>query len=232
MKKRNDLIKTMQLVLFILFTVAALIIVLTDKQLYNMIGQNASVRRLSLLMWLILLSSFLFILRDFRVYSNLKKEYKELDYALRNDRVAGIANRFSCDAMIEKYADAVLPDNIGSIMLSLTNIREINEEHGHAAGNRAIQEFSAMLLTSSVSLCFVGRNGGNKFLALFENGTESQMATFLQRVDGKVNLHNRTEGAVKLEYSFGSAFQLRDKTASITKLIALSDSRISGGNAK
>ena len=47
--------------------------------------------------------SFLFIFLDFTLYSTFKKDFKELDYAVSSDPVAGIANRFSCDAVIEKY---------------------------------------------------------------------------------------------------------------------------------
>lgn len=47
----------------------------------------------------------------------------------------------------------------------------INNTYGHVIGNATIQSFSDVLSGASVGLCFVGRNGGNKFLALFENCT-------------------------------------------------------------
>lgn len=157
MKKKLELFKTIQLIIFIGITVFALILVFTDNELYQMIGSNSSVRRISILLWLSVGLSFLFILRDFNVYSSIKKDYKELDFAVYNDQVAGIANRYSCDAMVGKYMDKPLPDTLGCIMMDMSNIRDINEKYGHLVGNNTIQEFANILLTCSVGVCFVGR---------------------------------------------------------------------------
>lgn len=227
MKKKSELLKTIQLFLFLCITCAALVAVFKDNELYQMIGSNVSVRFISMLLWLTLGFSFIFILIDFRISASMKKDYKELDYALRNDRVAGIANRYSCDAMIDKYVDTVLPDNIGCVMLEISNIREINETYGHTRGNAAIQEFANILLTASVGLCFVGRNGGNKFMALFEDCTAERMNAFLVRVNGKIDAHNRRSETPPLEYRTGSAFSAEDKVPGITQLISLSDKRLS-----
>ena len=227
MKKKSELIKTLQLVLFLLITAAGLFAVFKDKNLYQMIGFDASVRFISMLLWLSLGFSFIFILIDFRISASMKKDYKELDFALRNDRVAGIANRFSCDAMIEKYVDQPLPDNIGCVMLEISSIREINDTYGHTRGNSAIQEFANILLTSSVGMCFVGRNGGNKFMALFEDCDAEKMNSFLVRVNSKIDVHNRRNDTPPLEYRTGSAFSADDKVDGITQLISLSDKRLS-----
>ena len=227
MKKKSELIKTIQLILFLCITCAGLVAVFKDDELYQMIGSNVSVRMISMLLWLTLGLSFIFILIDFRISASMKKDYKELDYALRNDRVAGIANRYSCDAMIDKYVDAELPDNIGCVMLEISNIREINETYGHTRGNAAIQEFANILLTASVGLCFVGRNGGNKFMALFEDCTAERMNSFLVRVNSKIEVHNRQNGTAPLEYRTGSSFSAEDKVPGITRLISLADQRLS-----
>lgn len=227
MKKKSELIKTVQLVLFLLITAAGLFDVFMDGELYQMIGSNRSVRFISMLLWLTLGISFIFILIDFRISASMKKDYKELDFALRNDRVAGIANRYSCDAMIDKYVDRPLPDNFGCVMLEISNIREINDAYGHTRGNGAIQEFANILLTSSVGICFVGRNGGNKFMALFEDCDAERMNSFLVRVNAKIDLHNRRNDTPPLEYRTGTAFSAEDKVGGITQLISLSDKRLS-----
>ena len=60
-KKKLELFKTIQLIIFIGITVFALILVFTDNELYQMIGSNSSVRRISILLWLSVGLSFLFI---------------------------------------------------------------------------------------------------------------------------------------------------------------------------
>jgi len=228
MKKRNEILKTIQLAVMLILTFTALLLVFTDKSLFQLIGGNSSVRNLSLVLWVTLVLSFIFILIDFRVSLSIKKDYREMDYALNNDRVAGIANRYSCDAIIEKYADRQVPARTGCAMFEIANLRDINEQFGHTGGNRAIAEFASILLSASVSLCFVGRNGGNKYMALFEDSDESALSSFLTRVNQKVALHNEKPGAIPLEYRSGTAHAaLEPEIREISQLIACADSRLS-----
>ena len=93
--------------------------------------------------------------------------------------------------MIEKYLDKPLPEDIACVMFDLTNIYMINQLYGHIQGNQVIKEFSDILRSSSTDLCFVGRNGGNKFLAVFENATKQNIITFLEKVKGKTQAYNQ-----------------------------------------
>ena len=125
MKNRFKWLKTAQLILLLAATAAGLTLIFTDDRLYQMIGSDPSVRALCALLWLVLGLSYLAVLMDFRTLTAMRRDYRELDYAVYNDRVAGIANRFSCDAMIEKYMDRPVPDTVGCVMLDLAICRAI-----------------------------------------------------------------------------------------------------------
>lgn len=224
--KKFDVFKTIQLILFIVLTAVGLYTIFTDNELYQMIANNPHIRALCILLWVALVMSFLFIFMDFSLFSTFKKDYRELDFAVSSDPVAGIANRYSCDTLIEKYLDKPLPREVGCIMFDLTNIGEVNRLWGHIRGNELIYDFSNILQSSSANLCFVGRNGGNKFLALFENGTSEKINTFLNRVDKKVKNHNADSGKVPIQYEYGSAYHEGEEVKTITDLIALSNRRI------
>ncbi len=224
--KKFDVFKTIQLALFVLLAGAGLLIILTDQALYRTIANDTRVRALCILLWAALVLSFLFIFMDFSLFSTFKKDFRELDYAVSSDPVSGIANRYSCDGIIEKYLDQPLPRNIGCIMFDLTNIREINRTLGHVRGNELIHDFSGILQASSMNLCFVGRNGGNKFMALFENCTAQKLATFLERVESKVSLYNENSESAPIVYKYGVAYRENEAVQTITDLIALSNHRI------
>ncbi len=127
--------------------------------------------------------------------------------------------------IIEKYLDRLLPNDIGCITLNLDSLAEINQKYGHTQGNALIREFSSVLLDSSLRGCFIGRNGGNKFLAIFENCTKEKMDSFMEKVKQKSEKHNANNESLHIEYSFGMAFNEDEDVASITKLIALSNDR-------
>ena len=166
--KKFDISKTIQLIIYIILALACGALVLLDPEIYHLVASDSRIRLICGLLWVVLFVSFLFTFLDFSLLSSWKKDYRELDYAVHSDPVAGIANRFSCDALIEKYLDKALPVNMGCVMFDLTNIAQINQKYGHIQGNILIRDFSNILRTTALNLCFVGRNGGNKFIQFYK----------------------------------------------------------------
>lgn len=224
--KKHFLYKTVQLIVTLLLAVGVIALVLTNPEVYHMAAQSGPVQMLCVALWLTLGASLVFLLLDFTYFLSYRKDYREMDYAIHSDPISGIANRFSCDMLVEKYLDKPLPKDIGCMMLELTNIRDINSRFGHIQGNHCISDFSAILSAAAKDLCFVGRNGGNKFLAVFENTTEEKMELFRTRVQERVENYNATAGARTLAYETGSAFHEGAQVIGITQMIALSDRRI------
>ncbi|MGC4020353.1 MAG: GGDEF domain-containing protein [Muricomes sp.] len=224
--KKLDIFKTIQLIIYIILTGLCVFRVITDQEVYHYIATNPSVRMIGVLLWIVLGVSFLFLFIDFSFFSSFKRDYRDLDFAVHSDPLSGIPNRFSCDALIEKYLDQPLPENIGCIMFELSNIGEINRLYGHTEGNALIKDFSNILRTASVDLCFIGRNGGNKFIALFEDGTEKKLETFLERLYFKVDSHNHSSDTHPIDYQYGRAFHEGNEVSTINDLIALANRRI------
>ena len=228
MKKTDFIYKTIQLILFILLTACCLGVILFDQRVYHLVASDPAFRTLCIFLWLALGLSFLFIYRDFHYFTSSRKDYRELDYAVHSDPLSGLANRFSCDVMIEKYLDKPIPENLGCIMFDLTNIHDTNKHYGHLKGNQLIRDFSSILHLASTNMCFVGRNGGNKFLALFEGGNAYKMDSFLKKLDQKIQLYNQDPASsLLIEYRYGVAFHEGEEVKTITDLIALSNRRIS-----
>ena len=205
--KRYNIFKTVQLVLFIVLAVICLSAVLINPEVFHLVANDGSFRLICILLWVVLALSFVGIFLDFTYMSSYKRDFSELDFAVHSDPVSGIANRYSCDALIEQYLDKPLDPNIGCIMFEL-------------------------LQTTAVELCFVGRNGGNKFLALFEKGSLEKILFFLTRVKQKVDLHNEMNPNCRMDYLYGIAFNEGDAVHTITELIALSNRRIHSKDPK
>jgi diguanylate cyclase (GGDEF)-like protein len=136
-----------------------------------------------------------------------------------------MANRSSCDAFIEQYLDKPLPEDIGCITFDIINLADINREYGYLEGNAAIREFSGILQAAAANVCFVGRNGGNKFLALFQDCTKEKMDEFLIYVQSRVNLRNIRSEHGEIDYKYGIAFQEGEQVQNINQLIALANRR-------
>jgi len=223
--KRFDKVKTVQLIVYLIVTGYMLIRIFTDHELYASIAADSTMRFLCFLFWALLGLSYAFLLYDFDSYGNLKREYSEMDLAIFSDPMTGIANRYSCDAFIEQYMDKPLPDGIGCITFDMTNLKELNDEYGHKAGNEAIKDFSTLLQTAAINVCFVGRNGGNKFLAIFTDCSNAKMDSFLWGLEEKVERRNIKSKQGSIEYKYGKAFNEGSQVKTINDLIALSNKR-------
>lgn len=223
--KKFNIIKTVQLIVMLLFLVVCVVLVLTREDLFHNIATVPGMRLTACLLWVCFGLNFAFIFLDFSFVSDYKRDYRELDYAVHSDPLSGLANRNSCDAIIERYQGKPLPPGIGCVMVEFTNIRRINEAHGHGKGNEVIRDFSTILKMSSVSLCFVGRNGGNKFLAIFEESCREDIDRFLSRLESKVLKYNEKHPDHPIEYAFGVAFD-EPQELNINELVALSNNRI------
>lgn len=223
--KRFDIIKTVQLLVLVAMALAALLFVLRDRELYAMMAANGHIRLLGLILWAVLGISFVFLFYDFHSYSDLKRENMELDNAVYSDALTGIANRYSVDVFIGRYLGKPLPDQMGCVTIELTNLSEINKKSGHAGGDAAIQDFSEILQQASSSgQCFIGRNGGNKFVAIFEECTNAQLEIFTEQVSTLLAHRNERMSELPLSCRCGTAHASdADSLDSLTGLIALSD---------
>ena len=205
MKKFNTF-KIVQLILLIILTAVSLYM-LMQPEVKQYIFDSTPATILFIIVWAVLLVTFIFLLIDFSLISSMKMDYHNLYDVAYSDPLSGIPNRFSCDTIIE-------------------NLPEINTLYDHRTGNKVLKDFSGILSTAAVSLCFVGRNGGNKFLAIFENCTDEKLNTFLDRVTDRVDQYNQASDSISMEYRIGKAMNRDEHLEQITKLISLANSRI------
>ena len=109
-------------------------------------------------------------------------------------------------------------------MIELSTLYNVNSLYGRAAGNKLLESFAGILSTSAVSLCFVGRNGGNKFLAIFEDGSREDVETFLDRVKTKCDKYNSLTPDRPIRYAYGCAYNSELHEKNIIDLISKSNS--------
>lgn len=229
--KKMDFIKTIQLGLFMVISFISMSKVLLNPSVSQKIAGDSDIRLLAIMLWAALGLSFLFIFVDFTLYAKQRKNLATLALAVKSDPLSKMANRFSVDSNITKYSENGLPEKFSCIMFSISNIQKINENYGREEGNHVIQDFSMILSLSSRKLCFVGKNGGNRYLALFDDGDRDKMRRFLERISAKIQEYNSDPANHVIRYAYGIADRDDDAANSIQELIALADKRIVEGDS-
>jgi len=73
--------------------------------------------------------------------------------------------------------------------------------------------------------CFIGRNGGNKFVAIMQDCSQNRIDKFLESIQDQVSKQNLAHPEMQIQYSYGIAFEEGEEAKTLTELVALSDRR-------
>ena len=137
--KKFNIFKIVQLSLLILITLIS-VYLLMQPEVKQYIFASTPATILFIIIWIILLASYVFLLIDFSILSSVKLNYHNLYGVAYSDPLSGIPNRFSCDTIIEKYYDTTLPVNLTCVMIDLSNLLSVNKLYDHATGNMLLKD--------------------------------------------------------------------------------------------
>jgi diguanylate cyclase (GGDEF)-like protein len=96
------------------------------------------------------------------------------------DALTGLLNRRTVEDRAHELLRHGIPFALA--MGDLDHFKEINDTHGHDAGDRALRLFARTLQTTFRSEDVVARFGGEEFVILFPNRTTTEAAAALERV--------------------------------------------------
>lgn len=138
---------------------------------------NTFFLRTTFLLWAVLLIAVWFIV------GTLVDKYESRFASLaRTDTLTGLGNRRVLAEALAREAPSLqhLQRGLAAIAVDLDDFKPINDEYGHAAGDRALQALAAALKRISPDYAF--RLGGDEFLLLLPDVTQDQAEIELDRV--------------------------------------------------
>ena len=139
-------------------------------------------------------------------YETRLKKVEEL--ALR-DALTGLANRPNVEERIKDRIER--RQSFCVVMLDLNRLKQVNDKHGHMAGDNLLQQFAQELRSNMRTTDVVGRWGGDEFLLVVdgdEGGTKAQIDRLKKWVFGEYTIRpgkGRAEVKVKVDAALGLA---------------------------
>ena len=126
------------------------------------------------------------------------KANRELKSKIYLDEATGLPNKNKCEEILTLEAE----QNMAICVFDLNNLRTINNQQGHERGDLYIRSFAKSLRKGVDENQFVGRCGGDEFIAFYKNVTKE---------DVKRNLENIKKECAKcseipLSYAAGFAY--------------------------
>lgn len=143
----------------------------------------------------------------------------QIRYMDDHDFLTGLFNRKYFE--IEKIRfnqQSYLPLSV--LIGDINGVRLINDAYGYTEGDRLIVETARVLKSSCDSSSLLFRTGGDEFIVLMPNTSESKLSDIMRRIQHKCKLYNLNpeNQAVQLNLSLGSATRVH-MTQAIDKVI-------------
>ena len=160
------------------------------------------------------------ILRDLTERRRLEEN---LHYLSTHDSLTGLANRFAFDEALARLEESG-PHPVGVLMVDLDELKRVNDEHGHAAGDAMLRRVADVLRATFRAADVVARIGGDEF-AVLTFGPDAEFIEALGvRLADAVQQDNRGLQATPLRLSIGVAVALSGM--SVSAALADADARM------
>lgn len=127
--------------------------------------------------------------------SDRKRAEEELRALSLMDALTGLSNRRAFVNLSDqalKWAVRIRKDVL-LIFIDVDNLKQINDTHGHLAGDRALVDTARILRDTFREVDIVARLGGDEFVALITADNEEAGKLVMDRLQARVDAHNETE---------------------------------------
>jgi diguanylate cyclase (GGDEF)-like protein len=152
---------------------------------------------------------------------------RELERQAGQDALTGLGNRrrFEQDlagAMARSRRDGTTG---ALLMLDLDRFKQVNDAHGHPAGDRAIMEVAEVLRRRTRTSDSLARLGGDEFAVILPRCSREEARIAAEAVAEEIRRHRHSEdGLDPLTVSIGIAMFGTDPQASVAGVVADADS--------
>lgn len=173
------------------------------------------------------------VLRDVTQERNdrelLQLQAAELQFQSLSDELTGLYNRRGFMVLSEQYARTASRQKrpYGILFCDLNGLKQINDTHGHEAGDDAISRMADALKKTFREADIVARLGGDEYVALVDGADEKSVPQVIARLRQEMDLDaERHTTPYRLHTSCGVAFQTPNHEKSVEELLTLADERM------
>ncbi|WKZ38086.1 MAG: sensor domain-containing diguanylate cyclase [Anaerolineales bacterium] len=149
-----------------------------------------------------------------------KKAEEYLRYLGTHDALTGLYNRAYFEETLLKL-EADRKDPVSMIILDLNYLKQVNDLHGHQAGDNLIRRAAEVFNAAFDAGQVVARIGGDEFAVILPDDDEGDAAEFIKHLHVLVELNNKYYREPELSLACGAATSRPG--ISLEKVISLAD---------
>ena len=126
----------------------------------------------------------------------------EMNQRAMIDYSTGLYNRSRCSELLR--SEDILENQVCLIMFDLNQLKMVNDIWGHEAGDEMISRFANALQQTIPASAFLGRYGGDEFIAVIRECTPERIEDILNNLAKTVSVNNAHQ-ELKVHYAVGYA---------------------------
>ncbi|HSN70809.1 MAG TPA: diguanylate cyclase [Steroidobacteraceae bacterium] len=165
----------------------------------------------------------------------LRRRSERLARQSLSDELTGVANRRGFFALAEQMVRIAQRDGdrLCLFFADLDGLKEINDVHGHAVGDEALQQAAAVLRRTFRDSDVIGRVGGDEFVVLARLACEDDAATLQRRLSERLaELNDLHALPFELAMSLGAVTADGSDAEALDTLVARADAAMYGEKKK
>ena len=166
-------------------------------------------------------------MRVLDLQDRLQSAHAALQKKLDRDSLTGVASRDALFDALERECHRAerLGTPFSVLSLDVDRFKQVNDEHGHPAGDKALQHVSSLLKSRTRPYDVVGRIGGDEFMIVLPNCLPEQAARTAERVRAAVaeNPLQLEETDVQITTSIGVISRSGNNQHNIDDVVAAAD---------
>ena len=145
------------------------------------------------------------VMMQYYIVSSNEDAYRiaQLTYLKETDRKTRVFNKNKYEEMVAEYYPKV--DRIAVVFWDLNDLKHINDQYGHAMGDKVIEKLSSVLFGYSNDRCRVYRVGGDEFLMIVDDPDSGEAEAMIADVKKKLETVNEDD-IVKISCAVGLAY--------------------------
>ncbi|MDQ6988299.1 MAG: GGDEF domain-containing protein [Mariprofundaceae bacterium] len=171
-----------------------------------------------------------------RMVTDLKAAKKDLEFQATHDVLTNLVNRRFMVEQVEQEVERCRRYDMqcSVIMLDLDHFKQVNDEHGHAAGDEVLKGVTCIIAEQLRSADILARWGGEEFLILLPHTDKKAALSAAEKCLSAVQgAELDVADAVRLQMSFSAGVasfselkQGLSTTGMVDALLAISDRRL------
>lgn len=232
-QKKRCLQKTEQILQGVLLVILAAAALLTMTQIREQEKAAERIRDIqlekiteTLFFWEVLSFGGLLLLLFLEIHQIIitvrtTKKNRILEQKAYLDVHTGLPNKSKCEELLQSCD--ILPKTACCMMFDLNHLKRVNDSLGHAAGDLMISNFACILRNCIPAKDFVGRFGGDEFIAILYDTDCDQVLGLLQQLEKEVLHFNGYIQNIPLSYACGYAFSREYDCCTLRTLLDRAD---------